>query len=985
MTLIAGGLPATCNPTVVIVSGAVLVPGSGTTIVTSGGTVQINTSGDGYFAISGATGQTSGQVVQIVSGMDILNGVQMSGCFLPCSYETQVSGALQGLQDSKQASGNYIQGSGSITGLSGQVAVFGSLQGYSGFTYQDAQPQIRVGGPHESVVLGQTHGGGLEKGEVLVTNLSSLGIDQIYLNEDGLGMWDIPTGGLQEFNTSGVTAYNGRFMSGLSAPTLTSSFATKQMSGIYTTSGDVVSIVSGMNITVSGGGGGLTSGQVVQIVSGMYVGSGLYALSGSGGGASGCLTSSEVFGIVSGCGLYQTSGGDYVHGGGVYQRVAVWTAVGNLGGNINYRVVSNQFMAAGGTEAAPTICYSGRADAGIYSSGGLTSITHSGVTVLTAGMSGITTFRPITDCSGHKNNWYERSGISIGQYMMSGTVWVSGIAWSMNPYGQAGTSGQIASTAGTAFTNIHSCSAVTYDTNSFIINESGTYLALGHYEAESPSLYIGYATSGYGTTSGWLLKHSLVYAAQAGAAMYHGNFTVTTHAIRECVPGDRLFIQAAGSVYPGGTGTENPAMAIHKIDIMGPQGASGAIGPQGPVGVTGAVGPQGVTGAIGPTGLQGVTGAVGPEGPIGVTGATGIQGVTGATGAQGFMTSGDLITIVSGMNLGTGMQYSGWIISGEASDSFVHSGNTLYVASGWAQASGVFMTSATTVSVVSGMGIGGGGGYYVDDRYAGGTGAVSGVLTTSGANYLDTTTWFEEEVHSVTADLSGAAFWTRHIQANATANMFAWYPGYKPARLLQVAPTSGGIMGCIQTAEKVLYVSGQVKQEVHIHGYFGVLTSSIIGRVITQTGGCCSVAIGGLGAWLPPQAGTTPTISGLAVPGYPQGIYLAANSGQTNWRAIASLCSGFVDSTDTGVPIVDGQVEKMNIQMRSGSASYYLNNILVATNFSGIVTAPTGGNLIAGMFAVNSVRASGAPSVNNATAFWDKPLLFAVKNLVRVS
>jgi hypothetical protein len=93
-----------------------------------------------------------------------------------------------------------------------------------------------------------------------------------------------------------------------------------------------------------------------------------------------------------------------------------------------------------------------------------------------------------------------------------------------------------------------------------------------------------------------------------------------------------------GPKAPGGWGTGT--------SLIGPRGATGAVGPQGPrgdTGATGARGPDGEAGLTGATGLQGLkgdTGPTGPQGPKGDTGATGAiggQGPAGDAGATGAM------------------------------------------------------------------------------------------------------------------------------------------------------------------------------------------------------------------------------------------------------------------------------------------------------------------------------------------------------------
>jgi len=71
--------------------------------------------------------------------------------------------------------------------------------------------------------------------------------------------------------------------------------------------------------------------------------------------------------------------------------------------------------------------------------------------------------------------------------------------------------------------------------------------------------------------------------------------------------------------------------------IVGPQGATGLIGPTGPC-CTGATGPAGTsvnTGATGPAGADGATGPAGADGADGDTGPAGADGPTGPAGADG--------------------------------------------------------------------------------------------------------------------------------------------------------------------------------------------------------------------------------------------------------------------------------------------------------------------------------------------------------------
>jgi hypothetical protein len=97
-----------------------------------------------------------------------------------------------------------------------------------------------------------------------------------------------------------------------------------------------------------------------------------------------------------------------------------------------------------------------------------------------------------------------------------------------------------------------------------------------------------------------------------------------------------LPVQAAGSyrliIANGGGASATFAVTYGAV---GPQGATGPVGPKGATGLTGATGPQGVKGATGLSGATGAQGIAGPQGLKGETGATGAAGATGATGSQG--------------------------------------------------------------------------------------------------------------------------------------------------------------------------------------------------------------------------------------------------------------------------------------------------------------------------------------------------------------
>lgn len=116
-----------------------------------------------------------------------------------------------------------------------------------------------------------------------------------------------------------------------------------------------------------------------------------------------------------------------------------------------------------------------------------------------------------------------------------------------------------------------------------------------------------------------------------GTAVLNGT-TAPTSAIG--VNGDFYINTATNLLYGPKAGGTWPA----GVSLVGPTGATGAMGLQGPIGLTGPAGATGATGPQGPIGLTGpagATGATGPQGPIGLTGPTGPQGPIGLTGPAG--------------------------------------------------------------------------------------------------------------------------------------------------------------------------------------------------------------------------------------------------------------------------------------------------------------------------------------------------------------
>lgn len=85
----------------------------------------------------------------------------------------------------------------------------------------------------------------------------------------------------------------------------------------------------------------------------------------------------------------------------------------------------------------------------------------------------------------------------------------------------------------------------------------------------------------------------------------------------------------------GDTGDVGPAGPKGDTGEQGPQGIQGEVGPQGPEGIQGIPGEQGPKGDKGDKGDQGDTGPQGDQGPIGPEGPMGLQGPKGDTGEQG--------------------------------------------------------------------------------------------------------------------------------------------------------------------------------------------------------------------------------------------------------------------------------------------------------------------------------------------------------------
>lgn len=228
------------------------------------------TSGDLITIVSGmllpTAGLTSGQIITLVSGMGITDGYMLSGCYLPCSAA-----------DGFQVSGDYlvplnISGMALLSDIP-DVSVF-ATSGDVAATYQlsgDYLVPLNISGmallsdiPDVSVYItsGDASDSFAHSGTVMASGVNLVSGDIVSIVS---GM-NLPSGGLTSGQVFEIVSGCGLYpFSG-----------TVQASGVFMTSATTVSVVSGMGI----GGGGLTSGDVIGIVSGMYVGSGTFALSG---------------------------------------------------------------------------------------------------------------------------------------------------------------------------------------------------------------------------------------------------------------------------------------------------------------------------------------------------------------------------------------------------------------------------------------------------------------------------------------------------------------------------------------------------------------------------------------------------------------------------------------------------------------------------------------------------------------------------------
>ena len=439
---------------------------------------------------------------------------------------------------------------------------------------------------------------------------------------------------------------------------------------------------------------------------------------------------------------------------------------------------------------------------------------------------------------------------------------------------------------------------------------------------------------------------------------------------------------------------------------IGPQGVTGAVGPQGVTGAVGPIGPQGVTGLVGPQGIQGVTGLVGPQGIQGVTGLVGPQGIQGVTGLvgpagpQGFMTSGDLITIVSGMLLPTagltsgqiitlvsGMALPGpgvWQVSGFAQASGIYltgiavSGiahlsdiSGRFTLSGTAMASGINLTSSNVVGIVSGMAIGGGGAsgaIVYGAQFWGGYG-----YGTSGINYGDYT-----------------QFKLIQCVGNVGVASTGTFPGFEPliqdfvsgrTATLSMNPVTDNTVGGDALHISASPLSGQETEGLHTPGTYllsGTQSYGALAQIgfgdLGSVAGAGLVTRGvlfGFGA----AVGNAPVMSGASA--WPNGVYYAMNGGSVYAYYVKN--NVIVSQQFVGTPSVCAQGQpywKYNIHMTSGVARFYVNN-------SGAAVLNISGFSDNGWFGLAGGPIKSQSGQSNVSMWFDYPIIFAAGGVYR--
>jgi len=282
------------------------------------------------------------------------------------------------------------------------------------------------------------------------------------------------------------------------------------------------------------------------------------------------------------------------------------------------------------------------------------------------------------------------------------------------------------------------------------------------------------------------------------------------------------------------------------------------------------------------------------------------------------MTSGDVIGIISGMGLGAGwtsgqiwdcvsgqglFAYSGagGLTSGQVFD--IVSGCGLYPFSGTTQVSGVYMTSATTVSVVSGMGIGN----PLDPYYWAGYGYnhVSGFdmrkyptrIEMKGYAQGATNQFFEGTLGPIAGTTKHSGIFVVGSGFGVTTQRWMLCPtNWQPDSYLN----SGMAIRSLGYIGTDFVVSGTTL----MHGWWNGITFP--GNAMTS------------GAMISGNVGNTPN-----------GVYAVTCGRSGNWHFVNAYASGF--ATVVSSPVLVGPMDKIAIIWRSGAPEFFINDINYGT------------------------------------------------------
>ena len=418
-----------------------------------------------------------------------------------------------------------------------------------------------------------------------------------------------------------------------------------------------------------------------------------------------------------------------------------------------------------------------------------------------------------------------------------------------------------------------------------------------------------------------------------------------------------------------------------------------------------------------------VSGDVTVTNPVFTIQVTGVVMVSGLGGGGGGMTSGEVIGLVSGMSLREGLQvsgdyvyattYSGHVadysgftstvqVSGDFATATAFSGHvadysgftsTVQVSGDFARAtafsghvadysgftstvqnSGVYMTSSSTVNVVSGMNIGA---PDMFQEYWGGY----GYKHISGANYLDYNKFAGTNPFAPVGFITVAGTLMRH----AFNGIPQWYlSGEGSVPQVSGAPGSWAlgisITPPLTNANYKDNMSGAYLETDY--GFFNTMTSGApYGNVhfLVQAG--LAGKISGATSWSGSltgslQVGIVHTSGAASGPDYCPGEYFLWRSGTSAIQAVTCNTSG-ITYTDTGVSRNNPGLHKCNIihNISGARVQFFLNDALVADHTTNIMLS--GDAAAGGKAGVRLYHASGVVSTNTIIAAYVKrPIMF---------